>query len=130
MFRLKNITKSLFIILIIISAIECKIKDDYDWLTLEERNDVCLNAQSCYIRIKKITLNRLTEMKEIKNIECKCKGYNGYQCGSEYCTASKDVCNQLKTKKKKNDDTRTTYKSCNNGNMAIKTSQFNFKLRF
>ena len=100
-------------------------------------NDICITGNNCFIKqsihIRKIVFVKLTEIRLVQSIDCPCIGDYSHQCTSNWCSKSKDACNDWKKKlvlKQIEEDSLNGIPSCNNGNVTIKTNLFNYKLRF
>ena len=121
--RFNNLKKVMIFALIVKTVIECEdkkgniLKENFNY------NEACVNANNCYIKTRKSFSNHL--------LNCQCEGTHSNQCGSEYCTVTKESCEALMAARNLNDVAIfSLFKSCNNGNKAFKMGPFNFKLRF
>lgn len=53
-------------------------------------SDICLNVINCQQRLQISMSGSL--VKYNKKLDCPCDGYQSYQCGRDYCTSSRQVC--------------------------------------
>ena len=68
---------------------ECPINEN-KWTI----NDVCITATDCF-KIKHAPYSFNNGIKIFKKVDCKCKGNYTYNCGRQYCSMDKDVCDSL-----------------------------------
>ena len=71
--------------------------------------DVCLKRKKCYtLDSNKSEIKR----QKYKKLDCPCDGRNGYECGKDYCTPNKYICELLNQAFQMNTEFVDSIKKC------------------